>query len=131
MHLPLLGDLMLTHMAEDWIAGRIFSDKHINPHDEALIFAVFPAAREIMCASPAFEAAIRDQCGLIFEMLDKRFTDRSVKLKDGIGGSVRLLPVFPSCKMLRKEQLVPLQRAIDCVRHVSYGGRQRQLIKVN
>lgn len=117
---------MLTHMAEDWCDNLIFSDKHIVPHEEALIFAVFPAVKQQMSASPHFELAIREQCGLIFEFMADRYKDRSIKLDDP-RLRLPLLPVFPTCKILHKDQLIPLQKAINITKSL----RGRKLVLSN
>lgn len=116
MHeIPKIGEIMLTQMAEDWASDKIFSDKHIVPHDEDLIFAVFPAAKHVMGISSLNEMTMRTQCGLIFEFMADRRKDISIKVRDPLA-SMRVLPCFETCKVLHRDQLVSLQKAIDAVK---------------
>jgi hypothetical protein len=106
---------MLTQMAYDWAADKIFSDKHIVPHDEYAIFLVFPAAKSMMSVSSYNDLIMRTECGLIFEFMDQRRRDKSVKVHDP-RATMRVLPIFDTCKVLHKDQLVSLQKAIDAVK---------------
>ena len=109
--LPRLSELMLTEMASAWVANEIFSDRHIKPHRDELIYAVFPAAKELMRDSK-MDCLIRDECGLIFELMDLRLKDRSIR--QGPGSAY--LPVFGSCKIMHKDQIGSLQQAITIAR---------------
>ena len=109
--LPRLSELMLTEMAGAWVADEIFSDRHVVPHRDELIQAVFPAAKELMRDS-RMNRVVREQCGLIFELMDLRLRDRSINAIE----HRRIYPCFPSCKMLHKDQLDSLQQAITIAR---------------
>ena len=104
LELPRIGELMLTQMAEDWVDNLIFSDKHIKPHEEPLILAVFPALASQM------NAVINRDCGLVFEFYDQRCKDKSVRVGRDI------LPVFETCKLLHRDQVPSLQQAIDAIK---------------
>lgn len=117
--LPRLSELMLTEMGNAWVANEIFSDRHIKPHRDELIYAVFPAAKELM-RDPKMDRLIRDECGLIFELMDLRLRDRSINAKE----HRRIYPCFSTCKIMHKDQIGSLQQAITIAR----GMKNRRLV---
>lgn len=118
LELPRIGELMLTQMANDWVDNLIFSDKHIKPHEESLILAVFPALAHQM------NHVIQRDCGLVFEFYDQRLKDRCVHVEGSYGPP---LPVFESCKLLHRDQVISLQSAIDAIKLT----RGRKLVLAN
>lgn len=116
IELPRIGELMLTQMANDWVDNLIFSDKHIKPHEESLILAVFPALAHQM------NAVIKRDCGLVFEFYDQRCKDKTVCV-----AKRHYLPVFETCKLLHRDQILSLQNAIDAIKLT----RGRKLVLAN
>lgn len=109
--LPRLSELMLTEMATAWVNNEIFSDRHIQPRRDELIYAVFPAVKELM-RDQHMDRLLRDECGLIFELMDKRLRDRSINATE----HRRIYPVFSTCKIMHKDQIGSLQQAITLAR---------------
>lgn len=121
IELPRIGELMLTQMANDWVDNLIFSDKHIKPHEESLILAVFPALAHQM------NAVIKRDCGLVFEFYDQRCKDKTVRVNGHNPRRHWHLPVFETCKLLHRDQVISLQQAIDAIKLT----RGRKLVLAN
>lgn len=112
--LPRMSELMISEMAAAWVADEIFSDRHVKPHREELIQAVFPALAELM-RDQKMDRMIRDQCGLVFELIDMRVKNRSIRTNER-GVPAHDYPCFVTCKLMHKDQIPALQAAITIAR---------------
>jgi hypothetical protein len=114
--IPKISELMLTEMASSWVSDEIFSEKHITPYRLELVHAVFPAAKLAM-QMPRVARVCSAELGIIFELMPLRCKHRSVRAHQP-DGNYRILPSFDTFKMLHKDQVISLQRAIDAQRLV-------------
>lgn len=85
-----LNDDNLKKLAVDLRAGKIFTDRDVSPPD-AIGMVFMPI---VFMEMPKKEA---EQVGLIYEYLDKAGPR-----------SINGMPIFPSCRLLSKEDLTIL-----------------------
>ncbi len=114
-----INDFHLEEMAKDWVDNLIFSDRHIVPRNQELIYAVFPGVKILMDTNSKAKNEILENSGLFWMFMSEKRFGQTISVRE----NGRLLPIFDDVRFVHKDQIEALQKLIAARRlYKKFGG---------